>query len=224
MASLFGNSRSQGDTILPSQRSELNDLFRRATSASNNPAGQQFAEQFQPGAFKGFQDLLSGNASGNEELMRILSGSRQNADLQGEIDAGLGDLTRNFREGILPGINATSSASGGSGGSRQGIAQGLATQGANRTASDFITKLRSQNYATGLNASLGAANQLGTNFQSANQARLGALGQATDLSNLGFGSQFGALSNLADILGEPVKLGGDSRSEGGISDLVSFSF
>lgn len=226
----FGGSSQEGQSIDPGQNQFLQDLFRRASSASFSNTGQNFAQQFQNPAFEGFQNLLNGGGGvpGSQDLQDIASGKRQNTALQGEIDAGLNDITRNFQQNLLPGINTGAGISGGSGGSRQGIAQGVATGEANRNASDFVSRLRSQNFQTGLDAQIGAANQLGTNFATQTQGQLGALNQAGNLSNLGFGSQFGNLSNLKNLLGSPITLGGGGESTDGVvqglGNVFSFGF
>ena len=172
-------------------------------------------------------------------LTPLASGQAQNTALGGEIAAGLGDISRNFRENILPGINMNAALTNTAGGSRQGVAQGIAARGANRQAADFVNRMRSQNYATGLQTQLGALGQVGGLESARTQAQLGALGQlggiqdmanqnmaaamttAPQLTNLGLAptqsywqSLYTPLQAYGNILGPPVNLSGGSSTSG----------
>ncbi len=56
------------------------------------------------------------------------------------------NVTQNLQNNVLPGINSGAMAAGGFGGSRQGIAQGLAIQGANRDIANAQANLYGQAY------------------------------------------------------------------------------
>lgn len=106
-------------------------------------------------------------------------------------------LTQNFNTRVLPQINSSAIASGGFGGSRQGIAQGLAAQGLNQAISQGQTNLYSNAYNT--DRSLQAQQQMARDqlglgyYQAGNNYALGlgqlGLGnkQADNSYNLGLG-------------------------------------
>lgn len=56
------------------------------------------------------------------------------------------NVTQNLQNNVLPGINSGAMAAGGFGGSRQGIAQGLAIQGANRDIANAQANMYGQAY------------------------------------------------------------------------------
>ena len=121
---LFGGSEQQGASLDPTQKGFLDDLFARASAASQLTGGQQFSQGFQNPSFQGFNSLINGQPiAGTESLEAIANGSVQNTNLQGEIDSGLNDISRNFNQNILPSLNTNAGLTGGSGGSRQGIAK-----------------------------------------------------------------------------------------------------
>ena len=154
-----------------------------------------------------------------KNLYGLGSGNYQNQALGGAIQAGLGDINRNFQRNILPSINTGSALTNTSGGSRQGIAQGLAASDANRQASDFISRMYSDNFGQQLQTMLSANSQLGGLQGQRNAAQQGALGQAGQLAGLGtmptsafYQQQFAPLQALSSILGNPAILGGGSQS------------
>lgn len=214
---LGGESSSAPSSIASFQQPFLEDLFQRAQDTSNQFGGQQFAQQFQNPSLQAFNQLAGGGfqTPGLQEGLQNF-GNQQNTALQGEIDAGLNDISNNFNRNILPNINSGSALTNTSGGSRQGIAQGLAASDANRQAGDFVNRLRSQNFQGQQQNQLNAFNQLGGLQGQQNQAALSGLSQAPQLSNLGFTSQFGNLQNLSSLIGSPTVLGGGSQSTGGV--------
>ena len=106
-----------------------------------------------------------------------------------------------------------------SGGSRQGVAQGLAASNANRQAGDFVNRMYSDNFGQQLQSMLGANQQMGAIQQGANQAQQGAMGQAQGLAGLGaspeqayWQQQYAPLQAFSNILGNPAILGGGSQA------------
>jgi len=75
-------------------------------------------------------------------------------------DAMARPITQNLTERILPSIRSDAIGSGGYGGSRQGIAEGIAARGAAEAIGDRTAGLYSQAYGQGLNAMQGAAGML----------------------------------------------------------------
>lgn len=143
-------------------------------------------------------------------------------DLSGQIST---NLTQNLNNNILPGINQQALANGGVGGSRQGIAQGLAIGQTQQAIGNAQSQLNSNAYNTdqqynlglgqlGLNSQLGNQNfytaQRGLDLQQANlgaqlsnQGNLGLVSQGQQLYNTGQTQQqapYNALSQYAQIL------------------------
>ena len=116
----------------------------------------------------------------------------------------------------MPQINQGAALSGTSGGSRQGIAQGLAMSDANQQATDFVNQMQSQNWQNQMqNQFQGLQGQAGLQGQQ-NAALLGGMGMAPQTQNLGFGTQYGNLAGLAGLIGSPTVLGGGTNQQGGI--------
>jgi hypothetical protein len=114
----------------------------------------------------------------------------------------------------MPGINSGAAMSNTSGGSRQGIAQGIAASDANRQATDFVNQMQSNNWQNQMQNQLGAYGQMGNLQLQQNAAQQGAMQSAPQLSNLGFGSQYGNLAALSSLIGSPTVLGGGGSSSG----------
>lgn len=101
-----------------------------------------------------------------------------NPALRGAIDAATRPAIQSFREQVLPGITQESLGAGGFGGTRQGIAEGLASRGLQQTVADTGASMSNTNYQAGLQAmvgGLGAANQQQANIT--DQGRLGLAAQ-----------------------------------------------
>jgi len=214
---LFGGSESQGANVWEDQAPYLNDLYGRSQMASYGGQGQNYANQFQQPAFGAFNQMAQGGAQNpalNQGLQNF--GSMQNQALGGAIDSGLNQISNNFNRNIMPSINSGAAMTNTSGGSRQGIAQGLAAGEANRQAGDFVNRMQSENFQNQMSNQLGAYGMMGQNNAMQNQAMGAAMSQAPQLSNLGFGAQYGDLQNLQQLLGGPTVLGGSSSSSNGI--------
>lgn len=85
-----------------------------------------------------------------------------NPALQAAIQAATRPAIQSFREQVLPGITQESLGAGGFGGTRQGIAEGIAGRGLQQTVADTGASMANANYQAGLNAmvgGLGAANE-----------------------------------------------------------------
>ena len=208
---LFGGSENKQDpaSVWGAQQPFLTNLWEQSQTAAQNPYGQSFAQGFQQPAQGGFNQLLQGGYQ-TPGLMQGLQGfgGQQNEALGGAIQAGLGDINQNLQRNILPSISQGAAMSGTSGGSRQGIAEGLALSDANRQASDFVNRMRSENFQQGQQNQLQAYGQMGDLQGQQNAALMGGLGMAPELSNLGFGSQYGNLFALSQLLGSPTVLSG----------------
>lgn len=176
-------------------------------------------------------------------LQQLLSGQVNNPYLDDQISALGKDLSGNFLENVAPGLRSGAVAAGGFGGSRQGIVEGLGTQGVSDALGREAANLRGtafenaqnrmQQVATGLNdqAATVAQNNInnrlnfanmgtnlltqGTAMQTANQAAEDARYQQM-LSLLGAGDAYnwGNLGNYASIIQPGAGVGGSSTTSG----------
>lgn len=114
-----------------------------------------------------FQNILS-NMTGapNAQIARMQPGmdfltsgdvlkAESNPYLQSAIEAATRPTLQMFREQIMPGITGESLGAGGFGGTRQGIAEGIASRGATQTVGDIASSMSNTNYQAGLDAMLG---------------------------------------------------------------------
>lgn len=134
--------------------------------------------------------------------------------------------TQNLQNNILPGINSGAVAAGGYGGSRQGIAQGLAIGQTNQGITNSLANLYGTNYQqdqnndiarTGINNNFYTQQRgldqsglaLGANLFS--QGNLGFLGQGQGISNIGNTQQqapWQAANNAGNVFSQFSGLGG----------------
>jgi hypothetical protein len=108
-------------------------------------------------------------------------------------EAGLGQINRNLTQNVLPAIGNEAMGGMNLGSSRHGVAEGLATQGAQIAGGDFLTNLYGNQYQGDQNRALTAL--LNT-------------GRVQDID-------WNALNNFARLIGSPTKVGqssGDSKS------------
>jgi len=104
-----------------------------------------------------------------QSLQRMLSGQPDNPYLQQQIDAMSSNMARNLNENVMPGLRSEALASGQYGGSRQGIAEGLAMSRMNQDLAPAITNLLGGSYENAQNRMFGTATQLNDQaFQNAN--------------------------------------------------------
>ena len=135
-------------------------------------------------------------------LQQLLSGKIDNPYLQGinqsninQSMQGYGDMLQNLNQQVMPGINNDAFAAGQYGSSRQGVAQGLALQQAEKNARDLTqsnadqgTKLYGEAYQNAQQNMMATANNL--NNQAAQNAQFNA-------SNANANSQFNTSNQLA---------------------------
>ena len=177
-------------------------------------------------------DALTGIAQGTNPAAQALQAQAtgQNPFLQQQIDQLGGDITRQFERG-LQGVRGEAVGGGQLGGGRQGVAEGLLGESAQRQFAQSSTALRNADLGRQLQASSGllgfqgqAAGQLGQlgqqqglqNQQSQlqgllgqGQLGLGGLGALQGQFNLGFSpfqAEFSPLQSLAGIIGGPTVL------------------
>lgn len=134
----------------------------------------------------GMQFLTSGAAldpNSNPALQRAIQGATQ-------------PIVQNFQNSVLPSITQGAIASGGFGGTRQGIAEGLAAQQEQSTIGNVAAQMMNQNYQTGLNAMQGSLGQLINGQLGGQQAQQQALAG----TQAGIGQASSLLSNTGNIL------------------------
>lgn len=83
-----------------------------------------------------------------------------NPYLQGAIQAAVRPAINTFNEQTIPALRMAGMTSGSLGGSRQGVAEGIAARGLQDTVADTAMKMASAGYQSGLDASLSTARNL----------------------------------------------------------------
>lgn len=110
-----------------------------------------------------------GQLNPTQAIQQLLSGTPNNPYLDKQAAAITGQLTRNLQENVMPGIRSEALASGQYGGSRQGIAEGLAASRMNQDLAPALTGLYGSAYENAqqrMGATAGALNDQA--FQNAN--------------------------------------------------------
>lgn len=95
---------------------------------------------------------------GNAGAMGTGSTPGQNPYLQQMGDVMVGQMTQNFNRNVMPGISSQMMATGGFGGSRQGVIEANAMNDLNGQIGNALTNLYGQGYNTSLNYDLGLRN------------------------------------------------------------------
>lgn len=221
----FSGAQQRSDSVTGSlgqtsseQSIAFEDVFARLFGNAEGAAGgldtsllTGAANQLFSGGIN-FLDNLSGGADTDFLQGRL---SSNNAVLNEQI-GGLGeDIGQFFNQQILPGIQSEAIAGGGLGGSRQGIAEGMAAQTAGREFQRGATTLR----AGDIQARDNAAIALGQNRVSGAQAGLGGLGSVAGIADFGFGADLAPFERLSALLGGQTVLGSSqgATSSSGIS-------
>ena len=148
----MGQSKSRNKSFIdPTQLQYLSQMW--------NQGGNFFGSggaNFDAGAAQGFVDRLSSNP-----FMQQLGqfATPNNAMVQNQMDMLGQNLGRQFSQQILPGIQSNAIAAGQLGGGRQGVAQGIASQGFADAFGQGASGIMSNAYnqaqqATGLGANL----------------------------------------------------------------------
>jgi hypothetical protein len=156
------------------------------------------------------QGLLGGlgpyaNAATNPAFQNLLQRAQGGSPYLGQQIQGLGaDIGQFFNQQILPGIQSQYGMGGTLGGSRQSIAQGMASQDALRQFTQGATNLRQADYSQGLQAA-GMLGNLG-------QQQIGNLGNLYNLGMSPYQAQFAPWQALSGIIGSPAVLGGGGSS------------
>lgn len=213
----FGSTIGQAQQASQQGGSQLNQLIGATGANAANTQGQ-IAQKNAAGGNQtnpGLNFLDSGavlNPSSNPALQQAIQGATR-------------PIIDNFNNNIMPGISNDAVATGGFGGSRQGIAQGLAAQGVTKQVGDVASQMMNQNYQAGLgamtsglntsvaqqgtqgNLALGAGNlgqnALGTMIQG-NLGGQAAKQQAIGTQQAGLGAAASTLGNEGNILNQTL--------------------
>lgn len=196
---LMGGQQS----TLGDRSGQLTDLYGQNTGLANQIGGGEYNANFSGVGDVNQRGAMSqlGALDPSQAYQQLLSGTPNNPYLQQMHQAnintsmrGYDDATQNFMQQVLPSIDNAAFASGGYGGSRQGIAQGLGMQQMERNARDL-----------GI-AAMDSGNQLyGGAYENAQGRMAGAAdtlgGQS--LQNSQFNANLGLQNNqqLMDMLG-----------------------
>ncbi len=180
------------------------------------------------------QGLLGRQALGRDPAGQALQQQAfgQNPQLQSQIGQLGQDITRQFEQGLLPGIQSQAVGAGGLGGGRQGVAQGIGLQASLDAFSRGAGQLRSDDIGRQLQAAqaLGgltgqAAGQLGGLQQQGIGQQIQAGGLLGGLEQGQFGQQIGALQGAGQLgLGQQGQglagqLGAGQLQLGGLESL-----
>jgi len=173
-------------TVWGPQAGYLQQLF----SQGNNLA-QNFGQYQQQG-----QGVFDTALSGFDRLM--------NPGVNPQLGAYSGEVQRNLTDNLLPTIGGQSQGFGQFGGSRQGVAEGVAVGQANQDITNMASNLYSQDMDRMLQAG----------------------SMAPGLANMGMGIPWYAMNQYAGLLGDPTVLSGGGRSSStssGGSQSTNFS-
>lgn len=159
----------------------------------------------------------------------------QNPFFQSALQSTLNPFIRNFQQQVLPGIRSQAIGVGQPGGSREGIAQGLASQGLLEQLGNIAAQMGSQAFGQGLTArqgALGLAPQLGAlsllpsqTLMDIGQQQRG-MEQQRILSPFTLAQQIKGLAGAPTVLGRGFGLdfgGSDTRSIGEVREGVTSS-
>ena len=123
-------------------------------------------------------DLANSGANATNFLLGDIWKPESNPNLQGAIDAAVRPIQENLTRSTLPTIRGGAVAAGAFGGSRQGIAEGLASGEASQAIGDTASKVTQDLYKTNIDAQLKALGLLP-------QTQQAQLAQATTQSGVG---------------------------------------
>lgn len=194
--------------ILANQYAANNALQRGYTEPAMQAAQARAAQVSAPSQNElnlspAYQNMIYGNSAENPYLTSALNASSDQS--RQAFNTLQGDIAHNLKESILPGIRGNAIASGQYGGSRQGIAEGLALGRANRQAQDAAQQIgladiaartgaQSGAFESGQNRALSAMQGLGgqqygtaiqnAQFQQQTELANAAARQAADMANI----------------------------------------
>lgn len=231
-----GGSQSYGSAMNLAQERQFQNLWGAAGNLYSQNAGAGYGQDAYSAALGGNQQGMGylnqgagqvanalGQLGGANQAMNTL-GALQNPTVDPMLGVYAQEIGQQFNRNVLPGIQGNAAMAGALGGSRAGIAQGLAAADAQRNIQNFGAQLYGQGQDRALSAA-GAQGQLAqalaqTGLQGAGMyGQLGQQAMQGGLNNLAIG-QFGmgvpwyAAQQFAGLLGNPLleDLGGTSST------------
>ena len=218
-----GSKTSASAQVDPKQQPFL-DFTRnlgQALVGQNTSLAQNFAGQA-GGSLYGFGQQALGQLGSNpflSALMQQAGGDPALVNQQiGQLQA---DLGRSFQQEVLPGISRYAAGVGALGGSRQGVAEGIAAQGFADAFSRGATDIYSADAQRRLQAGVSGGGLL-------TQGLLGGLSSLPGLFDVGLSQFTGGMAPLSiysQILGAPTVLNSSTtRSTGGVFAPLGFSY
>ncbi len=156
--------------LSPEQQELFNLALPALTEFATNPPGAfpgQTLAGFDPAQLAGQQSIVNAAQGGSSQIANAALQASQfflgpgldpqtNPFLQSAIAAATRPISEQLSQTTLPAIRGEAITSGQFGGSRQGIAEGLAAQGASRATGDVAGSLASQGYQAALEAGIRA--------------------------------------------------------------------
>ena len=156
----------------------LQELYGMGSNLANN-----FGQYEQAG-----QSIFNTALGGFNQMM--------NPGMNPQLQAYQGDVQRNLERNMLPAIQSNATGFGQMGGSRHGIAQGLALSDANQQVTDMASNL----YNDDMNR------------------MMGAMALAPGLANFGMGIPWYALNQYAGLVVSPTALSGGGEASCSVGD------
>lgn len=168
----FGGASEYKPTLQKDVSGFVNKAANDMAGGAYNVANGNYDTNYRPAAGVTAQSVNLQNARQGQgqldptkSLSGLLSGNVNNPYLQQQASAMTRNLTRNLNENVMPGLRSEALASGQYGGSRQGIAEGLAASRLNQDLAPALTSMfggahenaqqRMYGAATGLNEQAG---------------------------------------------------------------------
>lgn len=129
--------------------------FQGQRIAAVDPLQSQ-AQDMTTQAIAGMQPRLQQLGQASQFMMGPVMHPDTNPFLSAAMQSAVRPLEQQFSQQILPGIAGSAVQAGGFGGSRQGIAEGLAAQGLQQASGDILARMASDNHQQGIAATLQA--------------------------------------------------------------------
>jgi hypothetical protein len=188
-SSQFGTNTSYGSALNLGQEQQFQNLWAQAGAMNNSGAQQGLG-------YNAYNQAQGFNQQAGNTFNRLA-----NPNMDPMMGAYARQVGQQFNEQIMPQLRGDAMVAGGFGGSRAGIAQGVAAGQAQRNIQDFGAQLYGQNQDRALQAAQG----------------LGGLAQnSLATGQFGMGVPWYNLQQYAGLLGGPIMedLGGTSWQEG----------
>lgn len=183
-------------------------------------------------ALGGLASANTGNAAG--AINSFLAGPQVNPFLQQSVRGALGDVISQFTESALPSVRTSAGLAGQPGGTRQGIAEGIALGKLGTALANTAAGMYGDAYNLGQNQQLQAAQLASGNAAAAGNEMLGSLGLAGNVYNLGFApaqgytqmyqNQWAPVTNYAGLIGGPTVLNRSQSSSSGYGSSSNRGF